>query len=312
MPGRAGNGGLTSRRMPVRSVQDLERAARALATNFKTDVVVIVGSQSILVGWPDAPILMRTSPEIDAYPANARLWEKEQRDSHPDDDFLASEEINALFGDMSQFFEAHGFYIDGVDDRTAKLPLGWQARAVYREVESYGTTVTVIAPCPEDMIAAKMGRLAEKDIAYIKAYHEVRPLNPILMSERVRTCGFEPEIVARAEKFFADLPQPSSPVIGDRQAFPRLPRAPFGTHCVFIDRETKSVVVRKWDEKLCVFNRIDNPIGPAFVSWAKEEYAIGGRRMSLDEWKRHPAVIEACTLGAPKGPRPPWVTADEE
>lgn len=312
MPRSPGNGGLTPRRLPVRSVQDLERAARALATNFKTDVVVIVGSQSILVGWPDAPILMRTSPEIDAYPANAKIWEKEQKTKHPDDDFLASEEINALFGDLSQFFETHGFYIDGVDEKTAKLPLRWQTRAVYREVESYGTTVTVVAPCPEDMIAAKMGRLVEKDVAYIKAYHGARPLDPVVMNERVRTCGFEPAIVARAEKFFAELPQPTSQVIGDRQAFPRLPRAPSGTHCIFVDPETKAVVVRKWDDHLGVYNRIDNPIGPAFVTWTEERYVIDRRRMNFDEWNQNPTVIEARVGGAPKGPKPPWVIEDNE
>lgn len=38
--------------------------------------MVVVGSQSVLVDWPDAPALMRTSGEIDAYPANARLLER--------------------------------------------------------------------------------------------------------------------------------------------------------------------------------------------------------------------------------------------
>ncbi|SMF22220.1 hypothetical protein SAMN02982917_1044 [Azospirillum oryzae] len=57
----------------ARTLDDLDRAVRALATHFKCDTTVIVGSRATLVGWPDAPVLFRTSPEIDAYPGNARI-----------------------------------------------------------------------------------------------------------------------------------------------------------------------------------------------------------------------------------------------
>jgi hypothetical protein len=56
-----------------RTEEDLERAVRALAREFKTDTVFIIGSQAILLSWPDAPEAMRGSPEIDAYPENAKL-----------------------------------------------------------------------------------------------------------------------------------------------------------------------------------------------------------------------------------------------
>src|SRR5215467_7336750 len=118
----------------VRTLEDLERAVRAVATEFKTDKVFIIGSQSILLAWPDAPALMRTSPEIDAYPENAGDWERKERKKHPDEAPEASEQINALFGSGSQFHQTHGFYIDGVDQHTARLPDGWQTRAVVRQV----------------------------------------------------------------------------------------------------------------------------------------------------------------------------------
>jgi hypothetical protein len=63
----------------------LERAVRAVATEFNTDRVFIIGSQSILLAWPDAPPMMRTSPEIDAYPENAQDWEEKERKKHPDE-----------------------------------------------------------------------------------------------------------------------------------------------------------------------------------------------------------------------------------
>ena len=59
----------------VRTLDDLVRTVSSIAIHFKTDQVFIIGSQSILLSWPDAPIILRTSRKIDAYPGNARMWE---------------------------------------------------------------------------------------------------------------------------------------------------------------------------------------------------------------------------------------------
>src|SRR4051794_10226770 len=93
---------------PLRSLDDLERTVRAIATEFKADKVFIIGSQGILLAWPDAPAMMRTSPEIDAFPANAKVWESEQKAKHPDEFPEASEHIDVLFGIGSQFHRTHG------------------------------------------------------------------------------------------------------------------------------------------------------------------------------------------------------------
>lgn len=58
-----------------RTVVDLDRAARAISDCFATDTVFIIGSQAILVIRPDAPVILRTSGEIDAYPGNVCDWE---------------------------------------------------------------------------------------------------------------------------------------------------------------------------------------------------------------------------------------------
>ena len=63
------------RSRPFRTEEDLERTVRAIAREFKADQVFIVGSQGLLLAWPDSPWNMRSSPEIDAYPANAKIWE---------------------------------------------------------------------------------------------------------------------------------------------------------------------------------------------------------------------------------------------
>jgi hypothetical protein len=45
-----------------RTKEDIERAVRALAHEFKTDTVFVIGSQAILMSWPEAPEAMRGTP----------------------------------------------------------------------------------------------------------------------------------------------------------------------------------------------------------------------------------------------------------
>lgn len=149
---------------------------RAIATEFKADKVFIIGSQGILLAWPDAPPVMRTSPEIDVFPENAKVWEVQEKAKYPNETPEASEHIDALFGSGSLFHQTHGFYIDGVDENTATLPAGWQTRAVVRQ-----------------------------DRSFIEAYHAVRPLDPSLIEERIDLSDFDPQIAVRAREFIRNL-----------------------------------------------------------------------------------------------------------
>ena len=104
----------------VRTLGDIERTVKVLGRHFGTDLVVIIGSQAIQIADPNVAEPLRISQEIDAYPANAREWEAAQNFAGAE----ASEEINGLFGVNSHFHDTYGFYIDGVDDTTATLPVG--------------------------------------------------------------------------------------------------------------------------------------------------------------------------------------------
>ncbi len=182
----------------ARTLDDLERTVRAIATEFKSDTVFIIGSQAILAGWPEAPPTMTASPEIDAFPANAKLWETQEKAKHPGENPEASEHINALFGEGSQFHRTHGFYIDGVDEATATLPADWQTRAIRRPVAVGDRLVTAIAPCPEDIIVSKLARLDEKDKKFILAFHAVRPLDPDIIERRIRSSRMDLAVADRA------------------------------------------------------------------------------------------------------------------
>jgi hypothetical protein len=189
----------------VRTPEDLERVVRALAREFRTDTVFIVGSQAILAGMPDAPEVVRQSPEVDAFPGNASIWEIAEEELAPGVKPLASEHINAIFGRGSPFHETHGFYIDGVDETTAKLPKGWLARAVVANVQVDGRTVRAIAPTPVDLIVSKIARLDPRDRQFTEAIHQKRPLDLKLVEERIRQTELDPEIAERAIAYVRSL-----------------------------------------------------------------------------------------------------------
>jgi hypothetical protein len=189
----------------LRTKEDIERAVRALAHEFKTDTIFIIGSQAILMSWPDAPEIMRGSPEIDAYPENARVWEIEEGSRGDGTPLEASEHIHGLFGEGSLFHNTHGFYIDGVDEGTARLPRGWHTRAMVRQFDVYGRMVKAVAPSPEDLIVSKLARLDGKDRHFVEAYHRARPLDINLIEERIAATDLAPAVAARAISYLRSL-----------------------------------------------------------------------------------------------------------
>ena len=75
---------------------------------------IIIGSQSILGKFPDAPPELLRSVEADLISKNKRS----QTDA-----------LNVI-GELSQFHDTHGYYVDPVSEDTAILPKGWKGRLV--------------------------------------------------------------------------------------------------------------------------------------------------------------------------------------
>lgn len=184
---------------PYRDVADLKRAVRAVARHFDADRVYVVGSQALLAVRPDISEVLRHTDEIDIFPGNAAKWEQ----AHPGQE--ASEEISALMGIGSHFHDQHGYYLDGVDSRTATLPADWEGRAVVRTIEVDGRDVELVVPEPQDLAISKLARLVEKDKEWLKAFNRELGLDVNAIHERLQSTGLPPEVMRQAMVFVRSL-----------------------------------------------------------------------------------------------------------
>jgi hypothetical protein len=128
--------------------EDLEHIIRAAAAVTNEYEFIIVGSQSILGPIPYPPDVFKLSAEADIYPRGAEA---------------KSELIEGALGEGSQFHATHGYYAQGVDSTTAKLPLGWEGRL--HRVQSEEGTNGRVGLCLDviDLFMSKAAANREKD-----------------------------------------------------------------------------------------------------------------------------------------------------
>ncbi len=109
-------------------LEHLIRAAGSIANDLE---VVVIGSQSILGQFPNAPAILLRSAEADIFPRN-----------YPQ----LADLIDGSIGEGSPFHELYGYYAQGVSETTAILPADWLARLVR---VSNANTAGVIGLCLE-------------------------------------------------------------------------------------------------------------------------------------------------------------------
>jgi len=130
----------------------LEHLLRAAGGISEQDRIIVIGSQSILGALEDAPEPLLMSMEADfIFP----------------DRIDVADLIDGTIGEGSIFHETHGYYAQGVDLTTAKLPSGWEDRLI--EVKSSNTRgVSGLCLSPADLIASKYAAGRDKDFEYIR------------------------------------------------------------------------------------------------------------------------------------------------
>ncbi len=132
---------------------DLEHLIRACADIADDDEIVVIGSQAILGSFPFPPPELTVSSEADVYPKN-----------HPE----RWEVIDGAIGEGSPFHDTFGYYAQGVEEGTAILPVGWQARLVsVRNENTRGATGLCLEV--HDLCLSKYVANREKDRRYVRA-----------------------------------------------------------------------------------------------------------------------------------------------
>jgi hypothetical protein len=130
---------------------EIEHVLRAAKAIVGEDEFILIGSQSVLGAFPDAPLVLRRSIELDIYPRH-----------HPE----KSDLIDGAIGERSLFHETHGYYAHGVASETAHLPAGWENRLVRISSENTGGA---IGWCLEvhDLAFSKLAAGRPKDIEFV-------------------------------------------------------------------------------------------------------------------------------------------------
>lgn len=138
-------GGCTKRS----ELEHLIHAAGAIAGDAQ---IVVIGSQSVLGQFPDAPPALLASMEADVYPLN-----------RPD----LADLVDGSIGEGSFFHEQYGYYAQGVSESTAVLPAGWKKRLVR---VSNANTGGVAGLCLEvhDLAISKYAAGREKDLEFTR------------------------------------------------------------------------------------------------------------------------------------------------
>ena len=129
---------------------DLEHVLRASAAITLDDSFVVIGSQAVLLDFPDAPAELLLSNEVDLYPA-----------LHPE----RSDLIDGAIGQLSIFHDTFGYHADGVSPDTAVMPADWMSFAKLH----YIGELTAVCPDLHDIAVSKCVAGRDKDADWVRA-----------------------------------------------------------------------------------------------------------------------------------------------
>ena len=166
-----------------------EHVVRASAAITGGDEFVLVGSQAVLGQFPEAPLDLRQSMELDLFSLR---------------DPLDADLIEGSIGEGSPFHQTFGYYAHGVGEETAILPARWAERAIRVRTPRMGGATAI---CPEihDLLASKLVAGREKDLAFILAAVRHGLADVATLRERVAETIVETAVRAACEGRLARL-----------------------------------------------------------------------------------------------------------
>jgi hypothetical protein len=155
----------------------LEHVLRAAAALTNESDLIVIGSQSILGQFPDAPPELLVSDEVDIYPRD-----------RPE----LADLIDGAIDELSFFHDEFGYCAQGVGPTTATLPAGWETRLVS---VTNANTRGAIGHCLEihDLLAAKYVARREKDRRFCRDAARRGLVDRAVLLERVDALGLDDE-----------------------------------------------------------------------------------------------------------------------
>lgn len=162
---------------------DLEHLIRAAGRIAGERELVIIGSQSVLGQFPDAPVALLMSMEAGLYPR-----------AHPE----LADKVDGAIGEGSAFHQAHGYYAQGVSPDTATLPRGWQRRLV--RVDNPNTS-GYAGLCLEvhDLAISKYVAGREKDREFTRELARHDLIGRMTLQKRLAVTKLDPAVAKRVK-----------------------------------------------------------------------------------------------------------------
>ncbi|KIG13311.1 hypothetical protein DB30_00359 [Enhygromyxa salina] len=158
----------------------LEHLIRACSTIAEDDEIIIIGSQSILGQFPDAPEELLISNEADVYPRN-----------FPE----RAELVDGSIGELSPFHQTFGYYAQGVGEQTATLAQGWQHRLIpVNNARTRGATGWCLEV--HDLVVSKYAANREKDREFVRAVIRHGLIQRETLDQRLAQTELDPRLRA--------------------------------------------------------------------------------------------------------------------
>lgn len=169
--------------------EDLEHILRAAAAITRETEFVVLGSQSILGAFPDAPEPLLRSMEADLFPR-----------ARP----ALADVIDGAIGELSPFHHTFGYYAQAVGPETAILPRGWESRC--RRVENQNTGGAVgFCLDPVDLAVSKVIAGRAKDHEFLRALFAAGLVAPGDVRKRLDDVDGEAERRAAARAWLSGV-----------------------------------------------------------------------------------------------------------
>jgi len=181
---------------------ELEHIIRAVGEIAEIEKVIILGSQSILGQFPDfqEPASEKDYAEISSTNKSREiLFRSIEVDIIIPEFEEKTEIVDAAIDELSSFHDTFGYYVQGVDYSTSKLPKGWKGRLV--EICNKNTN-DISGLCLEihDLIISKLYAGRQKDIDFFHAAVKLGLLSIEILLERLNVTPMTDELRLIIEK----------------------------------------------------------------------------------------------------------------